>query len=197
MRTALLSALLFASCTVSAERLVVVVHTRDAMVRTFRTSCGDGLGRSAGPYQRVVRTSGYVNWHAVGGVQPYTLLEQSSDGLGNVQVIVSDAAGSIAIGYGVIQTVRTETSMPCPNSTRAAPAACADSLRTQADPPEAHDGAGPRPPRPAVRMKHENVRGEQGDGRPGTIRSIAVERGTPRGGSGSPYRAVQHPAAGR
>lgn len=198
MRNALLAALLFASLNGSAKKLIVVVHTQDALVREFRCACSERVEPGDRPTQRVVRIPGRVTWHTVGGVEPITLLTQHTDGSGVVEVVVMDAVGAIAIGYGVIETVRTQQMMSCPPTLVVPPAACPNNAPSVALRKEVAIGAGSPRPRMDVLLKREPF-GEGGGERPRpSERIVRTERGGAGGGSGSPKTtAVQRPLVGR
>jgi hypothetical protein len=105
-----------------AEKLIVVVYTIDAKEVVYRCRpvvCTDG---QQGPYPRgglVMQSfmvSGRVQWHAVGGIPPYKLIENrvAKDGL--VTVTVMDAAGNIGTGLGMMGQQVQEVSVDCRTS---------------------------------------------------------------------------------
>lgn len=102
-----------ASCAVARE-LFVVVHTSDALVVQYY--CGDPESTSgAQPVLpvRVQSSPGSFQWHAVGGLAPYTAIRTERAGEGTYCVTVIDAAGNVATGCGVIQTFVQRKNVSC------------------------------------------------------------------------------------
>lgn len=113
MRTVIMFVLLSASMAAAARDLFVVVYTRDTEVTEYHCVCASGSNVIERARQ-VVRSKGSVSWHAVGGVAPYTVIDQVIDAYGLVSVTVLDAAGNVATGTGIIGTQRLEVNVPCP-----------------------------------------------------------------------------------
>lgn len=97
-----------------ARELFVVVYTSDATVVEFY--CADPEGRSdvaAHLPVRVQSSQGTFQWHAVGGLAPYTAIRTERAGDGTYCVTVIDAAGNVATGCGVIQTFVQRKTVSC------------------------------------------------------------------------------------
>ncbi len=102
-----------ASCAVARE-LFVVVHTSDAMVVEYY--CGDPESTSDVQQQLPVRVQiarGGFQWHAIGGLAPYTAIRTEREGVGTYCVTVIDAAGNVATGCGVVQTFTQRKTVSC------------------------------------------------------------------------------------
>jgi len=199
MRTELLSACVLLSLGAMGQPLAVVVTTLDPVVREFTSSCPDANGiRGSVLLRREVYIAGRVTWHTVGGVEPITLVSKHHDGSGNVEITVMDALGTIAIGYGVVQTVRTTHAMPCPARGTVQPAArAANAVPATPAQEVGMKGLAPRP-RAEVQMRREQVgAGERERERP-AARVICAERGGSGGGGSTPTPTrSQHAPLGR
>lgn len=102
-----------ASCAVARE-LFVVVHTSDAMVVEYY--CGDPQPTIDVQEQLPVWVQiahGDFQWHAIGGLAPYTAIRTERAGVGTYCVTVVDAAGNVATGCGVVQTFTQRKLVSC------------------------------------------------------------------------------------
>lgn len=114
MRTCL--SLLFATIAswVFARELFVVVYTSDAMVVEYY--CGEPEPTQGVQEQLPVRVQiahGGFQWHAIGGLAPYTAIRTERAGVGTYCVTVIDAAGNVATGCGVVQTFTQRKLVSC------------------------------------------------------------------------------------
>jgi hypothetical protein len=103
MRYLMLS-LVFLGTAAMGRDLFVVVHTTDALVEQFVCENGGVGPNNALPIRSVVRNPGGVNWHAVGGRAPYTVIRHNTDARGTVCVTLIDADGQVATSCGVVQS---------------------------------------------------------------------------------------------
>jgi hypothetical protein len=102
-----------ASLTVARE-LFVVVYTTDAMVVEYY--CGEPEPTQGVQERLPVRVQiahGGFQWHAVGGLAPYTAIRTERSGVGTYCVTVIDAAGNVATGCGVVQTFTQRKLVSC------------------------------------------------------------------------------------
>ena len=112
MRTSILLLAVAAAMTAQAKQLQVVVHTTDAHVVRYICQERVALGRD-NAVRQVVLSNGRFDWHAVGGVAPYELIDSYKDKDGNVCITVRDAKGDIASGCGVIGNIYQEVVVNC------------------------------------------------------------------------------------
>ena len=113
MRQLLLLVLMCAGTSLVARDLFVVVHTTDAVVDRFVRTRGSNTVENGATERTVVRRAGSVDWHAVGGRAPYTVINHARSADGTVCVTVIDADGAVATGCGVMQVQTQVVVIPC------------------------------------------------------------------------------------
>jgi hypothetical protein len=114
MRYTLLFLLSYVSLIASARDLFVVLYTSDAEVVDMYCETEE-MNTVASPVvlRSVVLTRGSVNWHAVGGVPPYTDLRAERGPGGLVTVTVMDAACNTYTACGVVGVRRISKMVNC------------------------------------------------------------------------------------
>lgn len=116
MRTIFTLLFAFSASWAVARELFVVVYTSDATVVEFYCSDPEGRSDVVAALPVWVQTSqGTFQWHAVGGLAPYTAIRTERSGEGTYCVTVIDAAGNVATGCGVIQTFVQRKAVSCRN----------------------------------------------------------------------------------
>jgi hypothetical protein len=113
MRQLLLLVVMCAGTSLVARDLFVVVHTTDAVVDRFVRTRGSNTVENGATERTVVRRAGSVDWHAVGGRAPYTVINHARSADGTVCVTVIDADGAVATGCGVMQVQTQVVVIPC------------------------------------------------------------------------------------
>ncbi len=182
----------------AARELFVVVYTSDAKVVEYY--CGEPEPTQGVQERLPVRVQiahGGFQWHAVGGLAPYTAIRTERSGVGTYCVTVIDAAGNVATGCGVVQTFTQRKMVSCRTWQDSIPG----QLVTMPVPKEeAMDGSKPRvttgrtvtPERP-VRQPHErrvtrHGGMERGGDRPG---GTVVRATSDKPGSGGRNRPAE------
>jgi hypothetical protein len=94
---------------VNASDMVVVVHTRDAVVRQVRYVCATNSAYPITWTAQVSSVPGSASWHVSGGVPPYRLVGEDSPARGSVCFTVMDSEGRTATGCGVIGSICSTT----------------------------------------------------------------------------------------
>lgn len=113
MRSILLGLLIIASTSLTAKNMFVVVNSSERVVVIYK--CQNRLDPLTG-YQverQIVQSPGLIKWHVVGGLAPYTVIDQRSDGT-NFCITVVDAAGIIATGCAIKRTRIEVVALNCP-----------------------------------------------------------------------------------
>lgn len=114
MRTLLLPFLLSLATAVPVKAFQVIVYTRDHVIVDY--VCQERIQYEPGAAVRsVVQSPGHINWHGVGGVQPYREISRDWDPSGMVCVTVMDASGEIATGCSGLFVNRRTVFVPCPS----------------------------------------------------------------------------------
>ena len=114
MRTLLLFLFMLSlSTAVPVKAFQVLVYTRDHVIVDY--VCQERIQYEPGAAVRsVVKSPGHINWHGVGGVQPYREISREWDPSGMVCVTVMDASGEIATGCSGLYVNRQTVFVPCP-----------------------------------------------------------------------------------
>ncbi|MDQ3101621.1 MAG: hypothetical protein M3R08_09560 [Bacteroidota bacterium] len=114
MKKFILLFLIVAPIAASAGKMHVVVFTRDRMVVEYR--CENRVSRSNGTgiSRTIQQTPASITWHGVGGVPPYTLIEQDIDRFRNVCITIMDATGTMATGCSILGEQRHLVPIECP-----------------------------------------------------------------------------------
>ncbi len=129
-----------------------------------------------------------IDWHVVGGVPPYRLIDDQRDLHGNVCITVVDAEGRVATGCAVVQMRRTQVELECPPGQRdeigaePAPSPRKEIIHTQMR-PSRHISGGDRPADDLTRTR----RGTQAGDGVGTRSATYIQaggRGSGGGGTG-------------
>ena len=103
MRTLIMTGLLLGSTAAMARDMFVVIHTRDAEVDVYRCGCDDNDADCVPVTRSVMRHPGSMNWHVVGGIAPYTVINTANDdAIGTVSVTVMDAIGNVSTSHAII-----------------------------------------------------------------------------------------------
>ncbi len=128
MRMLILPLLLLANTAIHANRMHVVVSTRDRVVVEYRCEERASALEEGPAFRRVLRDPGHLTWHGVGGVAPYTLISDERDGFGNICITIMDATGNMATGCSIMRERRLTIPVECePLPSEQIPS---DSLRT-------------------------------------------------------------------
>jgi hypothetical protein len=149
MRALLFLPLFLPSISALAKEMIVVVHTRDILVTEYvcRERSASGSGDAV---RSVVTRHGGFNWHVVGGVPPYTVINDEEGG-GMMCVTVIDAIGNVASGCGTIQIFTERLTVSCVPLKEEAKPVPLDSLDLIKRPIAAR----PSPPVERPRVHHE------------------------------------------
>ncbi len=114
MKKFILLFLIVAPIAASASKMHVVVFTRDRVVVEYR--CENRVSRlnGTGISRSILQTPASITWHGVGGVPPYTLIEQDIDRFRNVCITIMDAIGTMATGCSILGEQRHLVPIECP-----------------------------------------------------------------------------------